>query len=315
MESRKKILVTGGAGFIGSNFVNKYSSKYDIYVVDSLTYAGSVFNIADAIPEINFYKVDITDTFLEEVFDNISPDIVVNFAAETHVDTSIHMPKLFTSTNIIGTQNLLGLSLIHNVEKYIQISTDEVYGHLGKNDPSFTELTPLSPRSPYSATKASADLIVQAYNQTYGLNTCITRCSNNFGPCQHHEKLIPKIILKALNNKQIPIYGNGENIRDWIYVEDHIDGIDAVIENGVTNNVYNFGGNNSEMSNIDICKKILDYLDKPHSLIEFVEDRPGHDFRYSIDYTKANNDLGWEPKFNFDDAITKTIEFYKKRTF
>lgn len=312
MNSKKKLLVTGAAGFIGSNFVNKYSFKYDIYIVDALTYAGKMTNIDwTNIPSEHFYKTNIMWMGdLDKIFKKVQPNVVVNFAAESHVDNSIENPFEFTKTNIQGTQNLLQLSLDYGVEKYVQISTDEVYGHLGINDPSFSELTPLSPRSPYSATKASADLIVNAYNQTYGINTCITRCSNNFGPRQHQEKLIPKIITNALSNTPIPIYGNGSNIRDWIYVEDHVDGIASVIEHGKSGNVYNFGGKNSEMSNLDICKAILNLLGKPTELINFVEDRKGHDFRYSIDYTKARTELRWEPKWDFTDAILKTIQFY-----
>lgn len=316
MNNKKRLLVAGGAGFIGSNFVNKYCAKYDIFVVDSLTYAGSLTNFDwSRFPRENFYKENIVQQHqMDKIFSEVNPNVVVNFAAESHVDNSIKNPSIFTETNVQGTQTLLHVSLEHGVEKYIQVSTDEVYGHLEADSPSFTEVTPLSPRSPYSATKASADLIVNAYNQTYGLTTCITRCSNNFGANQHREKLIPKIIINALNDKKIPIYGNGANIRDWIYVEDHIDGIASVIEYGKSGNVYNFGGRDSEMTNLDICKEILNLLDKPFELIEFVEDRKGHDFRYSIDYTKATNQLRWEPKWDFTDAMLKTIQFYKNYT-
>lgn len=313
--SKKRVLVTGGAGFIGSNFVNKFYNEHEIYIVDFLTYAGKKENINWSIVEKErFYQYNILwVSWLRSLFMEVKPDVVVNFAAETHVDNSIASPLAFTPTNINGTQNLLELSLEYGVEKFIQISTDEVYGHLGPNDPSFTELTPLSPRSPYSATKASADLIVQAYHETYGMHTCITRCSNNFGPNQHVEKLVPKIISNALQDKKIPIYGQGKNVRDWIYVEDHIDGINSVINHGKPGNIYNFGGNNSEIENIEMCKRILKILGKPEELIEYVEDRKGHDFRYSIDYKKAKNELGWEPKWDFSDALLKTINFYKEK--
>ena len=260
----------------------------------------------------NFYKINILWAGdLVKVFSDIQPEVVVNFAAQSHVDNSIEAPLTFTPTNVLGVHYLLDMALKFNVEKYVQISTDEVYGHLGASDPSFTESTPLSPRSPYSATKASADLLVKAYHDTYGLNTCITRCSNNFGPNQHEEKLIPKIIKNAIQNKPIPIYGNGKNVRDWIYVEDHVDGISAVIENGKSGEVYNFGAS-TEMENLDICRLILKVLDKPESLIEFVEDRKGHDFRYSINSSKAKNDLGWNPKWDFYEALVKTVDFYTK---
>lgn len=313
MGEYKTILVTGGAGFIGSNYINKYSKYYNLHVVDCLTYAGSLNNINwGTFPRSNFHKINLLwYTELDELFNSILPDIVINFAAESHVDNSISDPLVFTPTNVMGTHNLLQLSVKHSVKKYIQISTDEVYGHLDKNAASFVETNNLSPRSPYSATKASADLLVNAYHTTYGLNTSITRCSNNFGPNQHQEKLIPKIILNALKNKQIPVYGNGKNIRDWIYVEDHIDGIDAVMKFGKSGEVYNFGGINSEFENIEIAKQILTILEKPEKLITFVEDRKGHDFRYSIDFSKAKKELGWYPKWNYIDALIKTVEFYR----
>jgi dTDP-glucose 4,6-dehydratase len=313
MIKKKRLLVTGAAGFIGSNFVNKYHDKYEIYMLDSLSYAGKLENIDwSSLSHDNFYKMNILWAGdLVKVFSDIQPEVVVNFAAQSHVDNSIEAPLTFTPTNVLGVHYLLDMALKFNVEKYVQISTDEVYGHLGASDPSFTESTPLSPRSPYSATKASADLLVKAYHDTYGLNTCTTRCSNNFGPNQHEEKLIPKIIKNAIQNKPIPIYGNGKNVRDWIYVEDHVDGISAVIENGKSGEIYNFGAS-TEMENLDICRLILKILDKPESLIEFVEDRKGHDFRYSINSSKAKNYLGWNPKWDFYEALVKTIDFYKK---
>jgi dTDP-glucose 4,6-dehydratase len=312
MMKKQKLLVTGGAGFIGSNFVNRFEDKYDILVIDAMTYAASITNLNNTSIFRRGNIVNFTD--VTNIFNEFAPDIVVNFAAETHVDNSIELPLVFTPTNIVGTQNLLELSLKTNVKKYIQISTDEVYGHLQLNDSPFTETTPINPRSPYSATKASADLLVNAYNTTYGLNTCITRCSNNFGKNQHEEKLIPKIIKNAKNKNTIPIYGLGNNIRDWIYVEDHIRGIDMVIENGVSGETYNFGGKNSEVSNLDLCKKILYIMSEQYGdleyLIQFVDDRKGHDFRYSIDYSKAKNELGWEPIFEFEESLKKTVEYY-----
>lgn len=306
---KEKIVVTGGAGFIGSNFVNKYKDKYDIVVFDSLTYAGKLSNLDD--PGL-LVKVDIRNVVdLGNAMMQANPDIIVNFAAESHVDNSIEMPSLFTHTNIVGTQNLLDLAISMNIKKFIQISTDEVYGHLGPNDLPFTEETHLSPRSPYSATKAAADLLVNAYNVTYGLHTCITRCSNNFGKNQNQEKLIPKIIHNAKHGKKIPIYGSGLNIRNWIYVEDHIDGIDLVINNGKQGEVYNFGGKASEISNLDLCNRILQIMNKEHdNLIEFVDDRKGHDFRYSINSIKAKRELGWEPKHDFNKSLIETVQYY-----
>jgi len=304
------ILVTGGAGFIGSHFVNKFYKKYNITVIDSMTYAASIDNIN---PEFfngdNFYPKDIcyTDSY-EFIIRDGNFDAIINFAAESHVDNSIESPSSFTTTNIIGTQNLLDLARKYNVKKFVQISTDEVYGHLGENDSPFTETTPLNPRSPYSATKASADLLVLSYVNTFNMNACITRCSNNFGENQHEEKLIPKIVKNAIENKKIPIYGKGQNIRDWIYVEDHIDGIEKAMLKGKKGEVYNFGGN-SEISNIELCKKILSILDKKTSLINFVGDRLGHDFRYAIDYTKSNKELGWSPKYNLSkmESVVKLL--------
>lgn len=299
-----KIVVTGGAGFIGSHFVNKFYKKYDIVVIDNLTYAGNLSNIdPNFLDGTNFFRKDISNLDeYEFVIRDFNPDVIVNFAAETHVDNSISHAQSFTTTNIIGTQNLLELVRKYNIKKFVQISTDEVYGHLQKDDPPFTEKTPLSPRSPYSATKASADLLVLSYVNTYGINACITRCSNNFGENQHEEKLIPKIVKNIVENKKIPIYGKGNNIRDWIYVEDHINGIEKVILKGKSGEVYNFGGmaGESETSNLELCKRILSIMGKDQSMIEFVKDRPGHDFRYSIDYTKAKKDLGWNPKYNLE---------------
>jgi dTDP-glucose 4,6-dehydratase len=299
-----KIVVTGGAGFIGSHFINKFHKKYEITLIDNLTYAGNLSNIDPMFFDgTNFFKADIAveDDYEFVIRDN-RPDVIINFAAESHVDNSIMSPKNFTSTNILGTQNLLELTRRYGVKKFIQISTDEVYGHLDLNGMSFTEESPLNPRSPYSATKASADLLVLSYVNTYGINASITRCSNNFGENQHEEKLIPKIVKNALNDIKIPVYGTGKNIRDWIYVDDHIDGIEKVMLNGKIGNIYNFGGihDESEISNLDLVKMILQMMGKKTSLIEFVNDRPGHDFRYSIDYTKSTKELGWTPKHNLN---------------
>lgn len=303
-----RVLITGGAGFIGSEFVNMYSEKYDIHVLDKLTYAGDVTNIITKDFDFKkLYKVDITDyDKCEQIFNFIKPEIVINFAAESHVDNSINSSFEFVNTNVLGTHVLLELSKKYKVLKYIQISTDEVYGHLLDNEEPFTEKTPLNPRSPYSATKASADLLVLSYVNTHKLNACITRCSNNYGRNQHKEKLIPKIVLNALENKQIPIYGTGNNIRDWIHVDDHVKGIHQVMIKGVPGSVYNFGGNN-QIDNLTLCNKILTILNKPTNLIEFVEDRKGHDFRYDIDYSKSTRELGWVPTANFDDMIKNTI--------
>jgi dTDP-glucose 4,6-dehydratase len=309
-----KILVTGGAGFIGSEFVNMYAEKYDIHVIDKLTYAGNLENILTGnFNRKQFYKVDICDyARCEKIFKLIRPDIVINFAAESHVDNSIQSSSEFISTNITGAHNLLELSRKYNVIKYIQISTDEVYGHLEANDPAFTENTPLDPRSPYSATKASADLIIMSYVNTHKINACITRCSNNYGRNQHKEKFIPTVVSNAIADKNIPVYGTGTNIRDWIHVDDHVRGIHAVMLKGVAGQIYNFGGNN-QINNLELCKKILDILNKPQSLIEFVEDRKGHDFRYAIDYSKSKQELSWEPLADFEIELEKTVNILKTK--
>ena len=309
MSSLKKMLVTGGAGFIGSNFVNRYRGTYDIHIVDLLTYAGNMSNL-DYEPR-NFYRMNIANfNEMDKLFNQIKPDIVVNFAAESHVDRSINDSLIFTSTNVYGTHVLLELSVRYGVEKYIQVSTDEVYGHLSIDDSPFTELTPLNPRSPYSATKASADLLVNSYHNTHGLNTCITRCSNNFGKNQHVEKFLPKIITNAINNIPIPIYGYGDNVRDWIYVDDHIIGINLAIRKGNPGEIYNFGGAYSEMSNTELCKTVLEIMGKPIDLIEYVIDRKGHDFRYAVDFSKASRELTWLPMHDFITSLEKTIHFY-----
>lgn len=308
-----KLLVTGGAGFIGSNFIiymlNKYSD-YQIINYDNLTYAGNLENLTAVKddPRYHFIKGDIADSKAVENAFKLGIDVVVNFAAESHVDRSIMDPGIFVRTNVSGTQVLLDAAKKYKVSKYLQVSTDEVYGSLGDTG-LFTELTPLAPNSPYSASKAGGDLLVRAYYETFNLPVNITRCSNNYGPYHFPEKLIPLMIANALNDKQLPVYGDGLNIRDWLYVEDHCSAIDLVIHQGKKGEVYNVGGNN-ERTNIDIVKTILQKLDKPGTLISYVADRPGHDRRYGIDATKITTQLGWKPKYNFESGIQKTIQWY-----
>jgi dTDP-glucose 4,6-dehydratase len=308
-----KILITGGAGFIGANFIqymlNKYPN-YDIVNIDALTYCGNLENLKDFQDNNNyeFIKGDINNSKLvnEIIKDDI--EYIVNFAAESHVDRSITNPKIFLESNIVGTQTLLEAGKKHDIKKFIQISTDEVYGSLGKEG-YFTENTPLSPNSPYSASKAGADLLVRAYNETYDFPVNITRCSNNYGPYQFPEKLIPLMINNALNNEKLPVYGDGKNVRDWLHVYDHCTAIDFVLHKGKVGDVYNIGGNN-EKENIEIVKLILNYLNKDESLIKFIDDRLGHDRRYAIDSTKIQKDLGWKPKYKFETGIVETIEWY-----
>ncbi|MBY0206805.1 dTDP-glucose 4,6-dehydratase [Paenibacillus cucumis (ex Kampfer et al. 2016)] len=309
------LLVTGGAGFIGSNFINymlQHYPDYNIINVDSLTYAGNRENLVNAEGYSN-YKF-VCASILDQ--DSIEPlfqegiDVIVNFAAESHVDRSIADPNVFVMTNIVGTQTLLELSRKYSVSKYVQVSTDEVYGSLGETG-LFSETTPLVPNSPYSSSKAGADLLVRAYYETYGLPVNITRCSNNYGPYQFPEKLIPLMIIRAMNNKSLPVYGDGLNVRDWLYVEDHCSAIDLVIHKGVIGEIYNIGGNN-EYTNINIVRHILQLVDKPDSLINYVEDRLGHDRRYAIDATKIKNELGWEPKHRFETGIKETVKWYQE---
>ena len=312
-----KILVTGGAGFIGANFVYYMLEKhpdYNIVCIDALTYAGNLETLEKALenPKFKFVKGDITDRQLVfDLFENEKFDIVVNFAAESHVDRSIEDPGVFLKTNILGTQTLMDASRKFGVKRYHQVSTDEVYGDLPLDRPDmfFTEETPIHTSSPYSASKASADLLVQAYYRTFGLPVTISRCSNNYGPYHFPEKLIPLMIANALNDKALPAYGEGLNVRDWLYVEDHCKAIDMIIHDGKVGEVYNIGGHN-EKTNIYIVKKILELLGKPESLITFVTDRKGHDLRYAIDPTKIKNELGWEPDTMFDDGIVKTVNWY-----
>ncbi|MBR2847482.1 MAG: dTDP-glucose 4,6-dehydratase [Clostridia bacterium] len=310
-----KILVTGGAGFIGSNFVHYMTAKYPDYkiiVLDKLTYAGNLENLQPVIDKITFVKADIADRrAVYELFETEKPDVVVNFAAESHVDRSIENPEVFLVTNILGTQVLMDACRKYGIQRYHQVSTDEVYGDLPLDRPDlfFTEETPIHTSSPYSASKASADLLVQAYNRTFGLPATISRCSNNYGPYHFPEKLIPLMIANALNNKSLPVYGNGLNVRDWLYVEDHCKAIDLIIHKGKVGEVYNIGGHN-EKTNIDIVKTILKILDKPESLITYVTDRKGHDMRYAIDPTKIHTELGWLPETMFADGIVKTVNWY-----
>ncbi len=308
-----KLLVTGGAGFIGSNFVLYMAQKYpgyEIVNVDALTYAGNLENLksVEQHPGYHFVKADITNhAELEPIF-QAGVDVVANFAAESHVDRSILEPDVFVKTNVLGTQALLELSKQYGVKKFVQVSTDEVYGTLGETG-LFTEETPLAPNSPYSASKAGADLLVRAYHETFGLPVNITRCSNNYGPYQFPEKLIPLIIQNALQDKPLPVYGDGLNVRDWLYVEDHCSAIDLVIHQGANGEVYNIGGRN-ERTNIHVVKTILEELGKPEALIHYVKDRPGHDKRYAIDADKIRNELGWSPQHDYESGIRTTIRWY-----
>ncbi|MFZ0452614.1 MAG: dTDP-glucose 4,6-dehydratase [Ignavibacteriaceae bacterium] len=312
----KNILVTGGAGFIGSNYINQTLNEkddYDIVNLDNLTYAGNLENLkaSEKKSRYTFVKGDITDSkIVSEVFEKYKIKYVINFAAESHVDRSILGSEIFFKTNVIGTNVLLETSRKFEVEKFIQVSTDEVYGSLG-GEGSFTEHTPLSPNSPYSSSKASADLMALSFYHTYALPITITRCSNNYGPFQFPEKLIPLMIINALNNKKLPVYGDGLYVRDWIFVHDHNKAINLVFEKGKPGEVYNIGASN-EMPNIEIIKLILDYLDKPESLIEYVKDRPGHDRRYAIDSGKIKKELNWKPDYLFKEAIKHTIDWYIK---
>ena len=314
-----KVLVTGGAGFIGSNFLHYMVEKYKDYnfvCLDKLTYAGNYDNLKPIINNKNFkfIKEDITNKDkIDEIFREEQFDWVINFAAESHVDNSIKNPNIFLTTNIIGTQILMDASLKYKVKRYHQISTDEVYGDLPLDKPElkFSEKTPINPSSPYSASKASADLLVQAYIRTDKLPATISRCSNNYGPYQFPEKLIPVVISKAINNEKIPVYGNGLNVRDWIYVKDHNIAIDLIMHKGKIGNTYNIGGN-SEKANIELVKTILNYLSKSQDIIIFVEDRKGHDLRYAIDSRKIEEELGWKRTVSFDEGIKSTIDWYLK---
>ena len=312
-----KILLTGAAGFIGSNFVYYELEKHpedQIVALDLLTYAGNLKNLDGCKdnPNFKFVKMDIRDREnINKLFEEEKFDIVANFAAESHVDRSIKDPEVFLRTNIIGTEVLMDASLKYGVKRYHQVSTDEVYGDLPLEavDSFFTETTPLHTSSPYSASKASADLLVMAYHRTFNLNISISRCSNNYGPYQFPEKLIPLMINNARHDKSLPVYGEGLNVRDWLHVYDHCSGIDLVMRNGRNGEVYNIGGHN-ERHNIEVVKTILKELDKPESLITYVTDRKGHDLRYAIDPTKIETELGWKPKYNFESGIKETINWY-----
>ena len=308
----KKLLVTGGAGFIGSEFVRQGVERgYEIVVIDSLTYAGDLERLKGVEGKIKFYRADVADKgAVEEIFSKELPDAVVHFAAESHVDRSILDPSPFIETNVKGTQVLLDASRRFGVERFVNISTDEVYGELGEEG-HFTESSPLNPNSPYSVSKASADMLGRAYYRTYGLPVITVRPSNNYGYWQYPEKLIPVVILKALLNEPIPVYGTGRNVREWLFVADCADGIFKVLEEGKEGEVYNLGSG-QERRNLQVVEKILELLDKPKSLIQFVPDRPGHDFRYSLDWSKLKNELGWTPKTSFEEGIEKTVNWYLK---
>ena len=308
------ILVTGGAGFIGSNFIRYMlinNRDYKITNLDNLTYAGNIENLKEIENNINyrFIKGSINDKKLIQKILNQDIDYIINFAAESHVDRSINEPSVFINTNVLGTQVLLDCAKEKGIKKFIQISTDEVYGSIEGNG-LFTERSPLNPSSPYSASKASADLMALSYYKTYNLPVIITRCSNNYGPYQFTEKLIPLMIIKAINNEKLPVYGDGMNIRDWIHVKDHCRAIETVLNKGKIGEIYNIGSNN-EMKNIDIVKIILGELKKPKSLIEYVKDRPAHDKRYAVDNRKIIQDLNWRPMISFYKGIKDTIEWYK----
>ena len=313
----KNIMITGAAGFIGANFaehmVKRYDGIYNFVIYDKLTYAGNMHNLDNIIDKITFVKGDICD--FNEVMNTLKKykiDAIVHFAAESHVDNSIKTPFVFTQTNVLGTHTLLEVARQvwgeGSDNKFVHISTDEVYGSL-KEEGYFTETSPIKPNSPYSASKASSDLIALAYSKTFNMNVSVTNCSNNYGPYQHHEKLIPHMISLALKDEKLPVYGQGLNIRDWLYVEDHCEAIDLVLHKGKKGERYNIGGHN-EKRNIEIVKLILNRLGKPESLIEHVTDRKGHDYRYAIDPTKIHNELGWLPKTKFEDGIIKTIDWY-----
>ena len=312
-----KIIVTGGAGFIGGNFVHYMLNKYNDYKIiclDALTYAGNMETLEPVKdnPNFKFYKADIADRdAVYEIFEKEKPDIIVNCAAESHVDRSIDNPGIFLQTNVIGTGVLMDACRKYGIIRYHQVSTDEVYGDLPLDRPDlfFTETTPLHTSSPYSASKASADLLVQAYHRTFKLPVTISRCSNNYGPYHFPEKLIPLMIANALADKELPVYGKGENVRDWLYVEDHCSAIDLIIHKGRVGEVYNIGGHN-EKTNLEVVKIILKELGKSEDLIRYVTDRPGHDMRYAIDPTKIHNELGWLPATKFEDGIKKTIKWY-----
>jgi len=311
------VLITGGAGFIGSNFIYHWLAKYpshEVICLDALTYAGNMETLAEAMknPQFTFIKGDIADRkAVFSLFEKHKPDTVINFAAESHVDRSINDPDVFLKTNVLGTGVLMDACREHGTKRYHQVSTDEVYGDLPLDRPDlfFTEETPIHTSSPYSASKAGADLLALAYHRTFGFQVTVSRCSNNYGPHHYPEKLIPLMITKAMQDKPLPVYGKGENVRDWLYVADHCKAIDMIIHKGKVGEVYNIGGHN-ERTNLEVVKTILKELDKPESLINYVSDRPGHDLRYAIDPKKINEELGWLPETAFEEGIKKTIKWY-----
>ena len=311
----KTVLVTGGAGFIGSCYVlSRRTAGERVVNLDKLTYSGNIGNLAslDGDAEHIFVRGDIGDALLvRQLLHHYQPDAVINFAAESHVDRSIHDPDAFVRTNVMGTTTLLDACRTYGIKRYHQVSTDEVYGDLPLDRPDlfFTETTPLHTSSPYSSSKASADLFVLAYHRTYGLPVTVSRCSNNYGPYHFPEKLIPLMISRALADEELPVYGDGANVRDWLHVSDHCEAIDLILHKGRVGEIYNIGGHN-ERTNLEVVKTILKALDKPESLIRYVKDRPGHDRRYAIDPTKIETELGWKPKYNFDTGIRQTIDWY-----
>lgn len=327
MNTKPLIILTGCAGFIGSNFVKKITvqkdvaAHYDFLIIDALTYAGRFQTLEEDLAQnkhLSFEKIDIRDEqAISRLFEQKKPAGVIHFAAESHVDRSIENPNVFVETNVLGTLNLLNASIRLQAQnpqfRFVHVSTDEVYGALSETDPAFTEETPLAPNSPYSASKASSDLLVRAYTETFGLDTVITRCSNNYGPFQFPEKLIPLMILNASRDKKLPVYGDGKNIRDWIFVDDHNRGVWLAYTHGKKGEVYNLGGR-SEKRNIEVVKTLLKTLGKSESLIEFVTDRKGHDWRYAIDFSKAKTQLGWEPQITFEEGLKYTVDWYRQNT-
>lgn len=312
-----KVLVTGGAGFIGSNYAHYHFEKYpedEIFILDKLTYAGSLENLTDLLdsPRVHFVQGDIADKdFVDEFFAKEKFDLVINFAAETHVDRSITGPSIFVLTNIVGTHNLLEAARLNGVKRFHQVSTDEVYGDLGSGSSDyFTESTPIAPNCPYAASKASADLLVRSYFETFEMPVTISRCSNNYGPYQFPEKLIPYFFRLIAEGKEVPVYGDGQNVRDWLYVLDHCRAIDMIVQSGRLGDVYNIGGNN-EKTNLEITRFLLEFLGGSEELIVYVDDRLAHDRRYAIDSSKIQNELGWSPSVNFEEGIAKTFAWYK----
>jgi len=312
-----KILITGGAGFIGSNFIRflvQSGKDYRIINLDKLTYAGNLENLADLVggPGYEFVRGNIGDGKLVDRLLEENVEAVVNFAAESHVDRSLYEPDLFIQTNVVGVQILLHAALRHKIKKFVQVSTDEVYGSLDAEGPRFREDFPLAPSSPYSASKAAGDLLARSYFKTYGFPVVVTRCSNNYGPYQFPEKLIPLFVTNALENRPLPVYGDGLNIRDWIHVEDHCRALELVLEKGRPGEIYNIGGE-AERTNLEITRSILRILGKPESLMQYVADRPGHDRRYAIDFSKIEREIGWKPRYSLDEGLRRTVRWYTEQ--